>query len=239
MTSRGEVRANHVIHCTNGWTSCLLPHLAERIFPWRTTMAYHEFDYDPETSPGRVGRPQYIWQEVSRPRHDYIHNSVEMGKHSVTELGPTNQALFKRVLVRSDNLDYQALIDHDDTRTPPGAGHHVSRVLRRVFTPWRFAGVEQPPQIWSGVCGYTADAKPICGQLSKKWTSRTGKGEWICAGCNGMGLATTWALGELLAHRLLGRKEEFIVLPWSYSSDDGRLEMMNVNSFFEEWLPRV
>ncbi|KAL3452749.1 FAD dependent oxidoreductase-domain-containing protein [Aspergillus insuetus] len=46
-TSRGRVRANHVIHCTNGWTSSLLPELAEKIFPWRTTMAYHEFDYDP------------------------------------------------------------------------------------------------------------------------------------------------------------------------------------------------
>jgi hypothetical protein len=53
-----------------------------------------------------------------------------------------------------------------------------------------------------------------------------------------MGLATSWALGELLVYQLLGRTE-FIALPYPYSSADEPLERMNVNSFFKEWLPRL
>jgi glycine/D-amino acid oxidase-like deaminating enzyme len=203
--NRGEVRANHVIYCTNGWTSHLLPNLAEKIFPWRTTMTCQEVDYNLLSGPQPVERPACAFREASGPVHDYANNLAVLGRDHITALGPTNRAYFNRLLIRSDALHYDTLIDDDDTRTPPNARDHVSAVLRNLITDEDLAlqAHSRDQETWSGVCGYTADGIPISGKLSKEWTGRDGDAEWICAGCNGMGFTTCWGLGEMLAYRIL------------------------------------
>jgi hypothetical protein len=171
-TSRGEVRANHVIYCTNGWTSHLLPNLAEKIFPWRTTMTCQEFDYNLLSGPQPVGRPACAFREASGPVHNYDNSLVVLGRDHITELGPTNRAYFNRLLIRSDALHYDTLIDDDDTWTFLNARDHVSVVLRNLITDEDLAlqAHSRDQETWSGVCGYTAGGIPISGKLSKEWT---------------------------------------------------------------------
>ncbi|KAL2856465.1 FAD dependent oxidoreductase-domain-containing protein [Aspergillus pseudoustus] len=93
-TPRGPVRAEHVIHCTNGWSSYLLPTLAEKISPWRATMSYQHFeplelDETSSNDPPSYKPPPLSWQQVSSPEHDFINNKVFMGMHYLSELKPT------------------------------------------------------------------------------------------------------------------------------------------------------
>ncbi|KAJ0426864.1 FAD dependent oxidoreductase [Aspergillus carlsbadensis] len=238
-TNRGQVRANHVIYCTNAWTSYLLPALKERIFPWRSTMSCQEFYHKPGDWLRCSLHYQKTWQEVSQPQHNYLNRQFVMGTQYFSRYVGTTSGQFKAVMVRADKMHYDTVINDDDTTDPtPINKEHVYGAVTRVFQPPRVIEDARPTKapVWTGVTGYTADGMPIVGKLSGKWTMRAGDGEWICAGCNGMGLGKYWAMGQTLAAYITGEKPGSEV-PHRYRSYDSRLDQMSIEAFLDRFLP--
>ncbi|KAJ5795887.1 uncharacterized protein N7518_004427 [Penicillium psychrosexuale] len=210
-TSRGPLRARTVVHCTNGYSGHLLPHLRGLVYPFKGTMTVQ----DPQNAVPNQGTA-VSWGFHYPPTYDPATQRLGFGLYYLGQSAKTGYFYFGGEHARFDES-----ISADDSFVTDDSVKHLEDVLPRFFgkndkSDWRLVSS------WSGVMGYSPDGLPIVGRLSPEMTGREGDGEWIAAAFNGYGMANSLLSGEALALMILG-EDVSDWLPASYGLGEKRL----------------
>ncbi|GAA5938151.1 NAD(P)/FAD-dependent oxidoreductase [Sporobolomyces koalae] len=214
VTPRGNIQATHVLHCTNGYLSSVLPEFAagpSRVLPTRGQVV--SIVHPTPTPPPR-----------SRPRES---SSWPRFTNAFSAEHPFDIYMFQRTL----DTDRREIIlggcrEESGPRTRyefgqsfDGAGS-VNKLVGnklRQYLAWQFPNSfrsDQPRAVqveleWTGIMGFREGGVPIVGPIYIKGEIQTG--QWVAAGYSGHGMprapASGHLLGHLVANDLLGRGE--------------------------------
>lgn len=214
-TSRGHIKAVHIIHATEAFTSNLVPGLVGKLFPVRGHMSAQR--------PGK-SFPEYngsiSWAIVGKKDYEYI--SQRPGKRdAVNGLGA--EIMTGGGSIHIDGTGLNEVGQWGDDKIEQPVGSYLAGVLPVSFRS-DFWGDDADGSVvksmWTGIMGFTCDFMPLVGRLSPSLTKRTVKpmsegdatnegpepAEWISAGFNGTGMVTTWLSGVAVALQVLGRE---------------------------------
>lgn len=214
-TSRGSVKARHVIHATNAFASHLIPSLR----PHLTGALAHMSAQRPGTSfPPSHG--QRSWSVIYRPGFDYVTQRPDGSDGSPGDL------MVGGGFFRSRELGLDQIGVWDDSRMDALPLIHVRGVMGSIFEP-RWGAGSEVKKAWTGILGVTGDQIPLVGRLPTSKEGDKESGEWIAAGFNGEGMVWAWLCGTALAIMVLGKEDE--MLTPEIGRPGGKLE---------EWFPR-
>jgi glycine/D-amino acid oxidase-like deaminating enzyme len=210
QTPRGTIEASHVVYCTNGYTSHLLPKLSGKLFPFRGTMTAQDL------GPSFLNRAWLnSWSFLSQSRTDPESGVTNPGLYYLTQ-----DPHYGYMMLGGEYDKLETIVSSDDSQLNPISAEKVVELLPKVFD-----GVSSAPEvksIWSGVMGFTTDGLPLIGPLSECMTGRKGSGEWIAAGFNGYGTGYCLSCGVAVAQMILG-KDVSSWVPAVLFLTDGRL----------------
>lgn len=228
-TSRGSIRAQHVVHCTNGYASHLLPALRDKLVPVRGQMTA----LTPSESFPRLGSDtswSLCWDNGG---FDYMTQAEDSEGHVFLGGGLTQGA--EAGVVDLDRID--------DTDLNEPALKHLCSVLPRCFKGGENTTLNKA---WTGIMGFTADGYPLVGKMpeelsTKKLVESTTGHEWIAAGFSGYGMVNCWQSGRAVADMISKQSE----VTSSYNFPDQlfecskkRLESMNTDDLWSTVRPQ-
>jgi glycine/D-amino acid oxidase-like deaminating enzyme len=208
-TSRGFIRAKHVIHCTNGYSSHLIPGLVGNLYPLRGTMSTQKLG--PRFP--RAGH-NMSWSQVSLGTYDAKTGHIHLGLYYAQQNAKTGV-----MFLGGESQSLGGLLTSDDSNVAEDARQTLTSAAPKI---WEDAGPAEALNVWSGIMGFTADGMPIVGKLPQKLTGRNGSGEWIAAGFNGHGMDKCWLTGEAIARMVLG-EAHVTGFPKAYLLNDDRM----------------
>lgn len=211
QTSRGPLRAENVIYCTNGHTGHLLPKLRGCVHPFKGTMTVQ----DPKTAVPNRGAST-SWGFHYPERYDPATGICGYGLYYLGQNVKSGYFYFGGEEARMDET-----ISADDSFVGDHSVTHLQSVLPQFFgksasEPWKLVSS------WSGIMGFSSDGLPLVGRLPTTLTGRKGTGEWIAAAFNGYGMANCLMSGEALVLTILG-EDVSDWLPGAYGLDEKRL----------------
>ncbi|CEL10190.1 hypothetical protein ASPCAL13314 [Aspergillus calidoustus] len=197
QTSRGAIRARHVIHCTNAHASHLIPGLRGRIYPIRGQMsAQHPGDKFP----------------FHGTEHSWIFN-YERGFDYLTQLPGSDTGKMMMLGGGYAQGEQGGLADigiSTDSNLSFYADIHLSGALSAVFGRNNWGTVSGPnvESMWTGNMGFSADGFPWVGRLPTSLTCRgqregSSGSEWISAAFSGEGMVQAWLCGKAVGTMLL------------------------------------
>ncbi|KAF9886876.1 hypothetical protein FE257_010999 [Aspergillus nanangensis] len=200
VTSRGTIKARHVIHCTNAHVGHLVPGLRGRIFPIRGQMSAQ--------NPGQdfaCQGEQHSWTFVYERGFDYLTQLPDGG-----QAGTSAKMMFGGGFAQGEAGGVADLGISTDSELSLYADIHLSGALSAIFGRENWGSVSGPgvEQMWTGNMSYTFDGLPWVGKLPDLATQRgpvhPGQGaEWISSACCGEGMVQTWLSGKALGRMLL------------------------------------
>ncbi|KAK6442684.1 hypothetical protein LTR95_001097 [Oleoguttula sp. CCFEE 5521] len=232
-TSRGTIRAQHVVHCTNGHASHLLPALANKIIPVRGQMSAQT----PSSGLPRLGH-SYSWS-LCWPGGGFDYMTQAGDAEGLVFLGGGAQQAKEVGVVELGVTD-------DSVLNKPGLAH-LCTILPKHFEAGEGTTLKEA---WTGVMGFTPDAFPLVGKVPQELTPTklsicaTGS-EWIAAGFSGYGMVHCWQSGRALADMITGQPQETIdeYFPTEqFALSRERLEGMDLEtlrSFFVQNPPEI
>lgn len=184
-TPRGPIHAKQVIHATNAHAGHLLPAVRGFVYPIRCNVTVQE------KAPEAENRGATNTVMITSPGAlNSVYQSPQNGDFYVSgSVGVSN--FFEEITTREDTVD-SSLVDSMSTVINRAFGRPVQGQVKRN---------------WAGIMGYTADGMPLIGRLDEGLSGRNGKGEWIAAGFNGVGMVNAWLCGEHIADAVLGKQE--------------------------------
>lgn len=194
-TSRGSVRARHIVHCTNGHAATLIPGLVGKLYPLRGTMSTQRLG----PSFPRVG-DKLSWSYMTPATYDPHSGQAALGLYYAQQSARTGI-----MFVGGESQSLQGLLSSDDSVVGEDARRTLIAAPARI---WRDAAPTEPLQVWSGIMGFTGDGLPLVGNLGQELTGRQGTGEWIAAGYNGHGMDKAWLCGHEVARMVLGEEDD-------------------------------
>ncbi|KAF5722908.1 FAD dependent oxidoreductase superfamily [Fusarium mundagurra] len=209
-TSRGSIRAKHVIHCTNGYSSHLIPGLVGNLYSLRGTMSTQKLG--PKFP--RAGH-NISWSQVSLGTYDAKTGHIHIGLYYAQQNAKTGV-----MFLGGESQSLGGLLTSDDSNVAEDARQTLTSAAPKI---WKDAAPAEALNVWSGIMGFTADGMPIVGKLPQKLTGRSGSGEWIAAGFNGHGMDKCWLTGEAIARMVLG-EADVPGFPKAYLLSDGRMK---------------
>ena len=220
-TSRGVIRARHVVHATNAFVSQHVPGLVSKITSmWSICSAQRPGRDFPDTNGSRS------WSILYRVGYDYI-------TQRPSNNGQPGEIILGGGFAQSERQGVNMIGAFDDSKLDPLSVAHIGGIFQTLFTPnW---GEDGPggrmKKTWSGIVGLTADFLPLVGRLDHRLTERNVKGaptgesdkpsEWACAGYNGDGMVYAWLCGTAVGIMIMGSEEED--LPAAPGRPGGRL----------------
>ncbi|KAJ5121966.1 hypothetical protein N7476_005442, partial [Penicillium atrosanguineum] len=209
QTPRGSMRARHVIHCTNGHMSHLVPGLVGKLWPIRGTMSRQKLG---PSFPLLGNEVSWTWR--NRPSFDPSTNVVNIGLYYAQQNVKTGD-----LWIGGEKQSIEDLLNNDDSVVSEQAKDNLASIVPEILQ-----GVEpvEMIRIWSGIMGLTADGLPLVGQLRASLTGRSGNSEWVAGGYNGHGMDKAWSCGEAIARMVLG-EEAPSWMPKSFLLSDNRL----------------
>lgn len=199
-TTRGDICAKHVIHCTNAHAGHLLPGLRGKLFPIRGQMTRQAA---PAGFP-RVG-DRYSWLLHYAPGYDYITQSPVADSGDIYIGG----GLLKALLSGNVSVEDADIGNVRDDLQSEEALKAVEGALEERLRGGKGARVLDK---WTGVMGFTVDEAPIVGRVPEEISGRKASSEWVAAGFCGHGMAYCWLTGKAVAEMLL--KGEDSVKGW-------------------------
>ncbi|PNP78775.1 hypothetical protein FNYG_07917 [Fusarium nygamai] len=209
-TSRGSIRAKHVIHCTNGYSSHLIPGLVGNLYPLRGTMSTQKLG--PKFP--RAGH-NMSWSQVSLGTYDAKTGHIHLGLYYAQQNAKTGI-----MFLGGESQSLGGLLTSDDSNVAEDARRTLTSAAPKI---WKYAAPAEALNVWSGIMGFTADGMPIVGRLPQNLTGRNGSGEWIAAGFNGHGMDKCWLTGEAIARMVLG-EADVPGFPKAYLLNDDRMK---------------
>ncbi|KAB5585607.1 FAD dependent oxidoreductase-domain-containing protein, partial [Coniochaeta sp. 2T2.1] len=227
-TSRGVVRARHVVHATNAYAGHLLPVLRDKL----TSLLCHMSSQRPgKDFPDHNG--QRSWSII------YASMGFEYVTQRPTQDGVPGDILLGGGYSRSPKEGLDMIGNWDDSKVDTLTVAHNLGIMPAIFEPkWGAESAGKARKVWSGVVATTADSRPLVGRLDHRLTGRkvpgrTEKkgeevepGEWIAAGFLGNGMVWAWLSGVAVGIMLAGAEDED--LPLRPGRPGGRLA---------EWVP--
>ncbi|EXJ94758.1 hypothetical protein A1O1_03156 [Capronia coronata CBS 617.96] len=226
ITSRGTIRAKHVIHCTNAHAAHLLPALRGKLWPLRGQMTVQAV---PPDFP-RVGA-QRSWSAIWARGFDYITQSP--GDDGSLYLGG---GFLQGGPERDEDIG-----NTDDSQLSVQSLEHLETVPAKAFVHGEGSRIVNK---WTGIMGFTGDGSPLVGRVGKHVSGRDEcdpqiGGEWIAAGYDGYGMVHCWLSGKALAAMVTGRDEVDGIREWfpmnEYSCTEERLQNMSPMRSLEQF----
>lgn len=169
VTSRGNLLAKNVVHATNGYASCLLPELTNKLLPVKGHAAAalppkDYYDRPLQTSFGFQWGPDfdYLIQRRHGERH-FIYGGRDLWASGDPAVG---------------------VGDSDDSFVYPAHVESLRRFPSGTFKGWTMEDAASTTQVWSGIMGFVVDDFPYLGAVPNK------PGQYICAGYNGSGMSS-------------------------------------------------
>ncbi|RFU80408.1 hypothetical protein TARUN_1797 [Trichoderma arundinaceum] len=206
-TSRGPIRARHVLYATNAYTGHLIPALRGCL----TGVIGHMTAQQPGEAfePCHGGRS---WSVMYGTGFDYVTQRPDKDDGSPGEL-MLGGGLFRS---KDEGLDQIGIWDDGKMDTFPLM--HLRGSMATIFEPKWGAGGELKGA-WSGIMGFTGDTLPFVGSLppgtgmpggSRKSQGglEGGSGQWLAVGFNGEGMVWAWLSGVAVAIMMLGKEED-------------------------------
>jgi glycine/D-amino acid oxidase-like deaminating enzyme len=200
-TSRGIVKARHVIHCTNAHVGHLVPGLRGNIFPIRGQMSAQS----PGTKFPHQGDDR-SWLFMYEKGFDYLTQLPCNGQSN-------GEMMFGGGFAQSEGGGIEDLGITTDDGLSLSADIHLSGALSAVFGRENWGPVNGPAvkQMWTGNMGFSADGLPWVGMLTEKLTGRKrptqsdeqSGAEWAAAAYSGEGMVNAWLCGKALAMMVL------------------------------------
>ncbi|KAL3457551.1 putative FAD dependent oxidoreductase [Aspergillus heterothallicus] len=197
QTSRGTIRARHVIHCTNAHAGHLVPGLRGRIYPIRGQMsAQHAGEKFPSQG----------------DKHSWIFN-YERGFDYLTQLPNSDTGKMMMLgggFAQGEGCGVADFGVATDSELSLYADIHLSGALPAVFGRDNWGAVPKPgvESMWTGNMGFSADGFPWVGRLPGSVCGRGAKtgsrgAEWISAAFSGEGMVLAWLCGKAVGTMLL------------------------------------
>ncbi|KAL1664913.1 FAD dependent oxidoreductase [Schizophyllum commune] len=210
-TERGTITTPTVVHCTNAYAGAILPEFAPVIQP-RPHMCNRAV---PPRAWSGSGALQNSYG-VLLPNGALFSINPRCTADGVVLFGGSNPGqgeLEKYVDERPERRTFDGLSNFEPVTKP------VREFTQNEFEGWgaEFAPGEGYDYSWSGIIGDTADGVPYVGPVPGK------KGQWICAGHNGHGMARVFTCGPALAKLIQGAEWADINLPEVFQITEERL----------------
>lgn len=192
QTPRGIIQAKHVVHCTNAWSSHLLPGLRGKLHPYLECMIVQQSEAMP-----RKGH-MHSWSFHARPHHSPEFDGIANGWTYLQQNAVSGQFFFGGTAGTPDRI-----LTADDSQQDPGAIKYLQNRLKKHFA----LGSSKVKLVstWTGCVARTGDKFPIVGQVSGDISGRQGTGEWVAAGFNGGGMCMCWLAGQAVGEQILGK----------------------------------
>ncbi|WAO92106.1 DAO domain-containing protein [Fusarium falciforme] len=219
QTPRGTIQARKLIHCTNGYSSHLLPSLTGSLYPLRGTVSVQ----DPGQSFPKLG-DKYSWTKIHTGGYNLETRCLTTGLYYAQQNAKTGE-----IVIRGESQEIENLLTSDDSQIADSARNHISSIVPKIFLD---ADDAKTKKVWSGIMGFTADNLPMIGNLSRTTTGRTGSDEWIAAGFNGHGMDKCWLSGQAAARMALG-EDVPSWLPESFLVSEERLKACTLDAAAE------
>jgi glycine/D-amino acid oxidase-like deaminating enzyme len=203
-TSRGQIKATHVIHCTNGYAAHLLPGLRGKLYPMRGQMTRQAV---PPAFPRLGDRRSWILH------YDVGYDYVTQSPSSTGDIY-IGGGLYKALLSGQVSIEDADVGSTDDNQQNPAA---LALLENSIEERLQHGNGSYIVDAWTGIMGFTLDSTPIVGKIPyeiserKPAVSNHGR-EWIAAGFNGSGMVNCWLTGKAIAYMLL--KGEDSVKEW-------------------------
>ncbi|KAF2994100.1 hypothetical protein E8E14_001955 [Neopestalotiopsis sp. 37M] len=210
-TPRGNLKARHVSHNTNGYTSHLLPELRGPLFPLKGTMTVQDLS---SILPNRGDEASWAihYNPVADPETgDYADGLCYMAQSAKTGL----------FYFGGEKCPPTDMISGDDTFVSESSQKFLEETLLKFFGKHEKSEA-RTQSVWSGIMCFSCDGLPVCGRLPQSVTKRTGRGEWIAAAYGGYGMPNALLAGENLGNLILG-KELDPGFPEAYLLTESRL----------------
>ncbi|KAM0424316.1 hypothetical protein ACHAPT_010462 [Fusarium lateritium] len=224
-TPRGSLRAKHVIHCTNGYSGHLIPHLAGKLYPLRGTMSTQKMG----PSFPHVG-DKMSWSHISKGTYDAETGHAHLGLYYAQQNAKTGV-----MFLGGESQKLVGLLTSDDSFVGDDARSTLSSAASHI---WEDAAPAELLKVWSGIMGFTTDGMPLVGSLPVALTGRSGGGEWIAAGFNGHGMDKCWLTGEALARMVLG-EEEVAGFPKAFLLNSRRIKSWSAEKAAETLMDHI
>lgn len=234
-TARGDIKATHVIHCTNAFAAHLLPGLKGKIYPIRGQMTR-------QTAPPGFPRlgDRRSWILHYDFGYDYVTQAPSSSSSSTDDIYLGGGFLKALVTGQVSVEDADVGSARDDLQNPAALATLQDAVEKRLKHGNGTKIVDQ----WTGVMGFTIDNNPVVGKVPYEISHRrpadaqTEGREWIAAGFCGNGMVNCWLSGKGIAEMLL--KGEEAVRGWfpvdEYACTTERLEKMTLVERFLEFV---
>ncbi len=220
-TPRGDIRAKHIVHATNGWTSHLLAPMREKIVPVRGHMTAQRAGTGLDD--GWLGTRSFVlYPSASEDRWDYLTqqppNPATLGEK------PHAEFMFGGGIEMGTQSFFDAVGCADDSQVEFRVSAYLGGALAAYFGKW-WGGESadedddhfergRVKKAWSGVLGISADGLPWVGSLPSKVSGRSEGSEWIAAGYSGEGMVHAWMSGRALAYMVLGKDVDWLPAPF-------------------------
>lgn len=217
-TSRGDIKASHVVHATNGHSATLIPGLLGKLFPARGQMTAQR--------PGKLFPPlggARSWS-IMHNNSDFEYMTQRPGVPNGDKNGVGGELMLGGALLQSGGRGLDEIGVSNDADVNFNIGTYLGGVLPMLFGAkyWGAdAGAARVKSMWTGIMGFTVDVMPFVGRLESGITGRKvpkrkkseGKehrvaaepAEWIAAGYNGEGMVNAWLCGVAVGLMVLGR----------------------------------
>ncbi|KPM45619.1 hypothetical protein AK830_g885 [Neonectria ditissima] len=192
-TDRGDIKATHVVHATNGWMGHLLPELRPFISPVRGNVVHYGPITENQKIPGKetesrggispmgIDKKVSFWLRYADKDYDYLIQRAQGD-----------------VVVGRANTGRKATGDDSQTDLQPMA--HLRGFPDEAFKCPSRGSSAQIEHAWSGILGFTQDAMPFVGRLP--FPSRSH--QWVCGGYHGIGMVKAFRTGQMVALLILG-----------------------------------
>lgn len=177
-TGRGDIKARHIVHATNGWLGHLLPELRPFISPVRGNVVH----YDPAgtKSPMGLDSRYSFWMRYGTKDYDYL-----------IQRKPGD------IVVGRANMGRKATGDDSQTDLSPMAQLR-GMATEVTASPAPDAGA-LITHAWSGILGFTQDAAPFVGRLPFPGRHH----QWVCGGYHGIGMVKAFRTAQMAALLIL------------------------------------
>ncbi|KAK7420759.1 hypothetical protein QQX98_002563 [Neonectria punicea] len=220
-TPRGKIQAKHIVHCTEGHISHLVPQLRGILVPRRGQMSVQ----NPGSAFPKGGKQS--WSFYFKDGFDYLIQNQYTGEIFIGggELGGFETA-----------LDIHGI--SSDAEENLAAKSHLAGILPVVFGQKGW-GDEQPGKplmkaSWVGIMCSSLDHVPMVGMLPQQALGARAVGdvqmgaEWVSAGYGGYGMVNAWLCGKAVAQQLMGSGVPDW-LPKEYQVTPGRLTRLRLH----------
>jgi glycine/D-amino acid oxidase-like deaminating enzyme len=220
QTPRGTIAAENVVHCTNAYSSYLLPELSRFVTPNRAQAHSFVPTFSLSGANARTSTMSlryslhHFFSFIQRRGDGTVIFGVSRGNPEWTD------------------KTRQSIVSFDDTHYNKEVAATSEREYTKIF-PGRDGNAnrhgEGAEHYWSGIIAMTPDSVPMVGAIDGK------PGQWICAGFNGHGMARIFTCAPGLVKLMMDQSWQETGLPECFQYSNDRLTRAEKGKVVSVW----